>query len=98
MSLLGSNLLNESKNLVQMSSIQAYPFTFEAWQAATEEARKHRAMEQAMSDLSGIVSRLTGVDFKKQVGLWEACTLTLMNVTNWLVGVAHAPPHLILNA
>ena len=44
---------------------------FMGWCGATQEARKHRAMEEAMSDLSSIVSRLTGVDFKKQVGLWE---------------------------
>lgn len=45
---------------------------FQAWRAAMEEGRKQRAMEAAMTDLSGIVSRLTGVDFKKQVGIWQA--------------------------
>jgi len=38
---------------------------FQAWWGATEEARKSNTMQLAMTDLSGIVSRLTGVDFKR---------------------------------
>merc|ERR1711924_427694 len=45
---------------------------FTAWRAAVEESQKFNAMNAAMSDLSGIVGKLTGIDFQREVGIWSA--------------------------
>ena len=43
--------------------------SFLGWRGVAAEGKKHATMEEAVQDLSGIVTRLTGVDFRHEVGL-----------------------------